>query len=67
MNTIALARFVRVPVFSVATGYSVKAVERKIESGAWRQGHEYRVAPDGHILVDIKGYERWVEGQTRAA
>ena len=63
-RSIALARFVRVPVFVAATGYTEKAVERKIESGAWRQGHEYRIAPDGHVLVDMKGYERWAEGQT---
>ena len=67
MEDRALARFVRLPLFAAATGYTPKAVERKIEAGVWRQGHEYRIAPDGHILVDMKGYERWVEGQPPAA
>ena len=57
------ARYVRVPLFEALTGYSVKAVERKIASGAWMEGREFKRAPDGHILVDLKGYERWVENQ----
>lgn len=62
----ALARFVRVPLFAVATGYTEKAVQRKIESGVWQQGREYRIAPDGHVLVDMKGYEQWVDGRQPA-
>ena len=62
-----MTRYVRIPKFEEITGYTVKAVERKIESGAWREGREYRKAPDGHILVDLQGYERWVESHFRAA
>jgi hypothetical protein len=54
---------VRLPLFEVLTGYSPNAVEKKIQSGAWTQGREYKRAPDGHVLVDMRGYERWVEGQ----
>lgn len=56
-------RYKRIVKFADETGYTVKAVERKIESGAWIEGREYRRAPDGSILVDVEGYERWVEGQ----
>jgi hypothetical protein len=62
----ALARFVRIPVFAASTGYTEKAVQRKIESGVWRQGREYRIAPDGHVLVDMRGYEQWVDGRQPA-
>jgi hypothetical protein len=55
------ARFVQLPVFHAITGYSEKAVRRKIETGAWVEGRQYRRAPDGHLLVDMLGYERWVE------
>lgn len=58
---LAVTRYVLPPKFEQITGYSVKAIERKVESGAWREGHEYRRAPDGHIIVDLKGYEKWVE------
>lgn len=60
-------RYVLIKKFEELTGYSVKAVQRKIETGAWREGHEYRRAPDGHILVAIEGYEKWVEGRRAAA
>lgn len=36
-------------------------MEMKIDKGVWMEGREYRRAPDGHILIDILGYEKWVE------
>lgn len=60
-------RYVLPAKFEELTGYTVKAVERKIESGVWREGHEFRRAPDGRILIDLEGYDRWVENQKRAA
>lgn len=62
-----LARYVKLPIFEQATGYTEKAVRRKIEEGNWLEGREYRRAPDGHILVDMEGYTKWVESQSRAA
>jgi hypothetical protein len=56
-----LVRYVKPLKFAELTGYSVKAVQRKIETGAWREGHEYRKAPDGKRLIDLIGYEKWVE------
>jgi hypothetical protein len=56
-----LVRYVKPLKFFELTGYSVKAVERKIEEGVWREGREYRKAPDGKRLLDLDGYEKWVE------
>lgn len=56
-----IARYVRLPLFEKLTGYTQKAVRRKIETGAWLEGREYRRAPDGHIIVDLQGYYKWVE------
>jgi hypothetical protein len=25
------------------------------------EGREFKRAPDGHVLIDMKGYEQWVE------
>lgn len=55
-------RYVLVPKFCEASGYSVKAVRRKIEDGVWIQGRQYRKAPDGHVLIDLENYNKWVEG-----
>jgi hypothetical protein len=56
-------RYVLIPKFCAESGYSEKAVRRKIEEGVWVQNRQYRRAPDGHILIDVQGVERWVEGQ----
>jgi hypothetical protein len=45
------------------TGYTVKAIERKIERGDWVEGKVWRRAPDGRIVIDMTGYHQWVEGR----
>lgn len=62
-----MSRYVLIRRFCELTGYTVKAVEGKIASGAWIEGREYRRAPDGHILIDLQGFEKWAEGQRQAA
>jgi hypothetical protein len=57
------ARYVLLPLATALTGYSVKAIERKIERGDWLEGKVWKRAPDGHILFDIVGYQKWVEGR----
>ncbi len=53
--------YVTIPVAAAMTGYSPKAIRRKIEAGVWLEGREFRRAPDGHVLISVKGYELWVE------
>lgn len=55
------ARYVTIALASTLTGYSEKAIRRKIEEGVWVENREWRRAKDGHILIDMEGYERWVE------
>lgn len=55
-------RFALIRSFCAATGYSEKAVYRKIERGDWVMGREYRKAPDGRILIDYEGVHRWITG-----
>jgi hypothetical protein len=62
---VATARYVLLPLANLLTGYSVKAMERKIERGDWQEGKVWRRAPDGRILIDVMGYQRWVEDDTR--
>lgn len=64
---VAPPRYVRVHIFEALTGYSKRAVEAKIREGKWIEGRHYRKAPDGHILVDLKAYEEWVENQPQGA
>ena len=57
------ARYVLLPLANLVTGYSVKAMERKIERGDWQEGKVWKRAPDGHVLIDLQGYQRWVENR----
>lgn len=57
------SRYVLLPLANLITGYSIKAMERKIERGDWQEGKVWKRAPDGHILIDIMGYQKWVEGR----
>ncbi len=58
---VATARYVLLPLANLLTGYSVKAMERKIERGDWQEGKVWRRAPDGRIVIDVLGYQRWVD------
>jgi hypothetical protein len=53
-------RYVLLPVFEALTGYTRKAIRRKVDGV---EGKDFRRAPDGRVLVDLDGYERWVEGR----
>jgi hypothetical protein len=67
VNVTRRTRYVRIPVFTAETGYSEQAVREKIREGKWIEGQHYRRAPDGHILIDLEAYERWVESPRAAA
>ncbi len=48
------------------SGYSEKAIERKIEEGIWLNGVVWIKAPDGRILISTDGIDAWAEGQVVA-
>lgn len=59
---VAPARYVLLCLAERITGYTVKAMERKIERGDWVEGKVWVRAPDGRLLIDMVGYHKWVEG-----
>ena len=54
-------RYVTIKKFSDLSGYTAKAVQRKIQDGKWRQDQMWRRAPDGRILIDLEEFEKWAE------
>ena len=58
---VSTSRYVLLPLANLLAAYSVKAMERKIERGDWQEGTVWKRAPDGCILIDVLGYQRWVE------
>lgn len=61
--TVTPLRYVTITLASIYTGYSARAIEAKIARDDWREGREYRRAPDGRILIDLQGYQRWIVGR----
>jgi len=43
------------------TGYSVGALEKKIENGVFAEGIHYVIAPDNRRHINLKELERWIE------
>jgi hypothetical protein len=65
VNTVVVqpaAPFMLIPLAAALTGYSEKAIRCKISTGVWLDGREYVKAPDGHILISLKGFALWAEG-----
>lgn len=54
-------RYVTIDEASRCTGYTVDAINQKIDKGVWKEGREWRRAPDGRRLIDRDGYEAWVD------
>jgi hypothetical protein len=54
-------RYVRLEVAELLTGYTVSAMNHKIADGVWLEGKVWRQAPDGRRLLDLRGFEEWVE------
>lgn len=59
---VASARYVLLPLASAITGYTVKAMQMKIQRGDWPEGRVWIRAPDGRTMLDVFGYQKWVEG-----
>lgn len=59
-------RWLTIKKFSAETGYTPDAVRSKIKEGVWLKGQVWTKAPDGRILIDTEGYEKWVTSQVSA-
>jgi hypothetical protein len=59
-------RFVTIRKFHELTGYTEDATRSKIARGDWLQDQVWRKAPDGRILMDLEGFEKWVVDGTTA-
>lgn len=55
------ARFVTIKKCSELTGYSEMAIRSKISDGVWLERNVWVKAPDGRVLINMDGYEAWVQ------
>ena len=56
-----MLRYLTIPKFAAESGYTEDAVRTKIRDGIWAQNDVWIRAPDGRILINVPGYESWVE------
>jgi hypothetical protein len=56
--------FVTIKLFAQMSGFTEKAVRRKIEKGDFIEGHEF-VRARGTILMSLSGYAQWAQGLPR--
>ena len=56
-----MLRYLTIAKFATESGYSEKAIRHKMYDGTWEEGKVWRRAEDGRILIDVRGYEEWVE------
>ncbi len=54
-----MLRWVTIKKFSEMSGYTASGVRSKIKRGDWFEVQVWIKAPDGRILSDVVGYERW--------
>ncbi len=54
-------RYLTIRKFSSESGYSEAAVRSKIQGDVWLKGQVWCHAPDGRVLIDVEGYEVWVQ------
>lgn len=54
-------RYLTIRKFSNESGYTEAAIRSKIADGTWLKDYVWRKAPDGRVLIDVDGYEAWVE------
>ena len=55
-----MSKFKLIPKAAEETGYSQKAMRRKIEEGIWIEGEHYIKSPDGRIHINMENYEKWL-------
>jgi hypothetical protein len=58
-----MVRYVTIKKFCELSGYTSAAVYHKKYKGVWREGEVWVHAPDGHIMIDLEGFNRWVESE----
>ena len=56
-----MLRYLTIPKFCAESGYTEDAVRTKLRDGVWGEGEVWVKAPDNRILIDVQGYEKWVE------
>ena len=64
MNTL---RYVLINKLSEMSGYTEKAIRRKIERGELVEGTHFLRSPDGRLQFNLEEWDKWVIGENLQA
>jgi hypothetical protein len=56
-------RHATIELTSAMTGYTIGAIKQKIAKDVWQEGVMWKRSINGHIIIDLQAYVRWVEGR----
>lgn len=56
-------RYVMVSVYAAITGRSENSIRMKIRDGKWLEDREFIRDPDGTVLIDREGVQKWAVGR----
>jgi hypothetical protein len=59
--------WVRIKKAAEYSGYTEKAIRRKMQDGVWLQGILWTKAPDGCIFINLEAVETWIKSQVGRA
>lgn len=62
-----MIRYKTIAQFSRESGYTEDAIRTKIRDHIWPVGEVVCRAPDGRVLIDVEGYNQWVESAAEYA
>jgi hypothetical protein len=56
-------RYVTVGIYAAISGRTQNSIRMKIRDGKWVENREFIRDPDGTILIDREGVQKWVLGK----
>ncbi|MDX8401873.1 MAG: hypothetical protein R8K47_04510 [Mariprofundaceae bacterium] len=56
-----LPKWILLKKFCEMTGYTKHAFHAKKQRGVWLEGLHWKYGPDGHIFINWREVDRWVE------
>lgn len=57
-------RYVTIRMYASGSGFTVNAIRQKICNGVWIEKREYFRTPEGAVMVDRQGVDRWITGKS---
>jgi hypothetical protein len=61
MMNISYVNWVTIPRAAELTGYSVASISRKIQTGIWAEGVQWKWADDNRQMINLTEVDKWVE------